>query len=66
VIALTLTLSRAVAVLHGVLLTDLQRPELPCQATHALRSLLESRGFDVDRPISVIELPDHQGFHLIQ
>jgi hypothetical protein len=33
---------------------------------HALRPLLESEGFDLDRLINVRELLDLQGFHLAQ
>jgi hypothetical protein len=28
--------------------------------------MLEVHGFDVTRPVRVSELPDYQGFHLIQ
>jgi hypothetical protein len=61
-----LTLTRAVVVLQGVPLTALQRTEMTSEAKHALKPLLESEGFDLDRPINVRELPGLQGFHLAQ
>jgi hypothetical protein len=62
----TLTLSRAAAVLEGLPPSELQGPELTPEALHALRTLLRSHGFDVDRPIYVRELPENRGFRLAQ
>jgi hypothetical protein len=62
-----LTLSRAAAALLGVAPTELRlRQELTPEAILALKPMLEVHGFDVTRPIRVSELPDYQGFHLIQ
>jgi hypothetical protein len=61
-----LTLSRAVAVLHGVPLSELQQTELTSDAKRALKALLESEGLELNRPINVRELPELQGFHLAQ
>jgi hypothetical protein len=61
---LSLTLSRAAAVLHGVSPTDLECSELSSAAAHALKPLLQPHGFDVTRPIHVLALPDFQGFRL--
>jgi hypothetical protein len=62
----TLSVSRAVVVLYGVSPTELQRAELTADAKSALKPLLQSRGFDLARPIRVDELPDLQGFRLMQ
>jgi hypothetical protein len=62
----TLTLSRAVAALHGVSPSDLKGPELSTMAAQALHPLLESHGFDLTSAIHVHELPDFQGFRLTQ
>jgi hypothetical protein len=61
-----LTVSRAVVALRGVSPSDLGGPELSPAATQALTPLLESHGFDVTRPIQVLELSDYQGFRLTQ
>jgi hypothetical protein len=42
------------------------RQVLTPEAIQALKPMLELHGFDVARPIRVSELPDYQGFHLIQ
>jgi hypothetical protein len=57
----TLTLSGAVLRLRGPEPDNLQRPELPPEATRALGPLLQSEGFDLTSPISVLELPLGQG-----
>jgi hypothetical protein len=62
----TLTLSRAAAVLHGVPVAELERPELAQEAVTTLKPLLQSMGFDVTRPIHISALPGLQGFHLTQ
>jgi hypothetical protein len=62
----TLTLSRAVAALNGVSPSELEDSELSRAATHALKPLLESHGFDLAGAIHVHELPDFQGFRLTQ
>jgi hypothetical protein len=62
----SLTLSRAAAALHGVSPSDLGAAELSREATHLLKPLLESYGFDLTEPIRVVTLPDSQGFHLTQ
>jgi hypothetical protein len=61
-----LTLSRAVAVLRGISLADLEQPELKPEVAHALMPLLEEYGFDLRRPIKIHQLSDLQGFHLTQ
>jgi hypothetical protein len=62
----TLTLSRGAAVLEGLAPSELQGPELPPEALHALTTLLRSHGFDVTRPVYVRELPEDRGFRLAQ
>ena len=62
----SLSLSRSAVALHGVPPAELQWPALTPEAIHALAPLLESYGFDVSRPIAVVELPEWQGFHLSQ
>ena len=62
----TLTLSRAAVVVYGVSPTELQPPVLTPEVMHALEPVLVSYGFDITRPIQVQELPDSQGFHLMQ
>jgi hypothetical protein len=59
-------LGRAVLRLRGLEPGNLQRPELTPEATRALGLLLQSEGFDLTSPISVLELPLGQGFHLTQ
>jgi hypothetical protein len=51
----TLMLSRAVLRLHGLEPGNLQRPELTPEATRALGLLLQSEGFDLTSPISVLD-----------
>jgi hypothetical protein len=62
----TLTLSRAAAVLEGLAPSELEGPALTPEALQALRTLLRSHGFDVNRPIYVRELPENRGFRLAQ
>jgi hypothetical protein len=62
----TLTLTRAVAALHGVAPSELQGSTLSAAAVRALTPLLESAGFDVTQDIHVRELPESQGFRLTQ
>jgi hypothetical protein len=62
----SLTLSRAVAVLRGVSLAELEHPKLAPEVAHVLMPLLEEYGFDLRRPIKVHQLRDGQGFHLTQ
>jgi hypothetical protein len=62
----TLTVSRAALALLGVTPTALDRPELTADVKAALNTLLEPHGFDLAQPIRVEELPNLQGFHLMQ
>jgi len=51
----TLMLRPAVLRLRGVEPGNLQRPELTPEATRALGLLLQSEGFDLTSPISVLD-----------
>jgi hypothetical protein len=63
----TLTLSRAVLVLHGISPDQLRHDShLNPDAVHALKPWLEEYGFDIKWPIEVHQLPEQQGFHLTQ
>jgi len=61
----TATVTRATLALVGLTVRALT-PEPTPKATSRLRFLLESRGFDLTRPIRVRELHADQGFRLEQ
>jgi len=61
----TATVTRTTLALLGLTVHALT-PELTPKATGRLRFILESRGFDLSRPIRVRELPAGRGFRLEQ
>jgi hypothetical protein len=50
----------------GISRTELQGAILPTEAARLLGPLLTSRGFDMSRPVRIIELATGEGFVLTQ